>query len=466
MRGAGGRPVGELAHVLLGHLLAVAVAQHRLQHDADRHRQARDLRHAGRLERGQRVVVAGGAGGELQFLERAKEVVGHRRVLGSVSWSLRRAGRRVEDVDRHAVGELHVPGALAGPARPDPLRVHLRLAFAHAHAAAGRRSWRCRPGSWCRSAPSPREVVVAVDSPSLHTLSMTKAAPSARISCLLHATAPWPSCFARSSVFSSMHSCAPGAGGDPGTTVVTSHRPALAPGKVDALRRPPPRRAAIHGHEDAGSAARRERSDHHQVDELVHRHRSSSFFASSATSRMACCCFAGKRRARLVRNFSTSTGMPSSRRRRWPIGYSTTTSRVRLPSLNSTVMRVGDRALVRVEVVPGELRVLDAGHLVAQRVDARVRGDVVLVVGGGEPAEDQRHGDHVLDAVVAVGRVVERALLVDDADRRLVRARSRSARCRRAGRCTCGCSCIAHSTAVCAWNSAGKEILNSTFSIT
>ena len=31
---------------------------------------------------------------------------------------------------------------------------------------------------------------------------------------------------------------------------------------------------------------------------------------------------------------------------------------------------------------------------------------------------------------------------------------------------TCPCSCIAASTAVCAWNSAGKEILNSTFSMT
>ena len=31
---------------------------------------------------------------------------------------------------------------------------------------------------------------------------------------------------------------------------------------------------------------------------------------------------------------------------------------------------------------------------------------------------------------------------------------------------TCGCSVMAHSTAVCAWNSAGKLILNSTFSMT
>jgi hypothetical protein len=34
---------------------------------------------------------------------------------------------------------------------------------------------------------------------------------------------------------------------------------------------------------------------------------------------------------------------------------------------------------------------------------------VVFVVGGGEAAEDERHGDHVLDAVVAVGGIVERA---------------------------------------------------------
>ena len=60
-------------------------------------------------------------------------------------------------------------------------------------------------------------------------------------------------------------------------------------------------------------------------------------------------------------------------------------------------------------------------HSPAQRVDARIVRDGVLVVGGGEPAEDQRHGDHVLDAVVAVGRVGERPGLVDDAHARLLR---------------------------------------------
>ena len=103
--------------------------------------------------------------------------------------------------------------------------------------------------------------------------------------------------------------------------------------------------------------------------------------------------------------------------------------------------RVGDRALVGIVVVARELLVLDADDLVAQRVDARVGGDVVLVVGGGQAAEDQRHGDHVLDAVVAVGRIVERALLVDDADRRLVRADRDLLDVVAAGPCTCGCSC-------------------------
>jgi len=48
----------------------------------------------------------------------------------------------------------------------------------------------------------------------------------------------------------------------------------------------------------------------------------------------------------------------------------------------------------------------------AQRVDARVSGDVVFVVGGGEIALDQADGDHVLDAVVAIRRLVQRAFLI------------------------------------------------------
>src|SRR5436190_204519 len=59
---------------------------------------------------------------------------------------------------------------------------------------------------------------------------------------------------------------------------------------------------------------------------------------SSARSRITRACFAGKRRARLVLNLSTSNGMPWWRRRRWPMGYSMTTSSSLLPSSNSTVI--------------------------------------------------------------------------------------------------------------------------------
>ena len=45
-------------------------------------------------------------------------------------------------------------------------------------------------------------------------------------------------------------------------------------------------------------------------------------------------CLAGKRRAKLVRNFASSSGIPSARRRLCPTGYSTGTLRVFLPSFH------------------------------------------------------------------------------------------------------------------------------------
>ena len=83
--------------------------------------------------------------------------------------------------------------------------------------------------------------------------------------------------------------------------------------------------------------------------------------------------------------------------------------------------RVADVALVEVVVVAGERRVLAHLHLRPQDVDARVGGHMVFVVGGGEPTEDQRDGRHVLQAVVAVGRVVQRSGLVDDPNGWLLR---------------------------------------------
>ena len=85
-----GRPVGELPHVLFGDLLAVAVAQHRLEHDADGDGQPRDAADAGGLQRGQRVVLAR-ACGKLEFLERLVEVVAHCVTFG-MSYHLALAG--------------------------------------------------------------------------------------------------------------------------------------------------------------------------------------------------------------------------------------------------------------------------------------------------------------------------------------------------------------------------------------
>ena len=86
---------------------------------------------------------------------------------------------------------------------------------------------------------------------------------------------------------------------------------------------------------------------------------------------------------------------------------------------------VGDGTEGRVVVVSGELGVLDALDLLAEGLDELRGGGLgtVRVVAGGQAAEGQHDGAHVLDAVVAVGKVVHRLeLLVDDADAGLVGA--------------------------------------------
>lgn len=86
---------------------------------------------------------------------------------------------------------------------------------------------------------------------------------------------------------------------------------------------------------------------------------------------------------------------------------------------------VGDGAEGGIVVVGGELGVLNALDLLAKGLDERGSGGLatVGVVGGGKTAEDKHDGAHVLDAVVAVGKVVHGLeLLVDDADAGLVGA--------------------------------------------
>lgn len=74
-------PVRELLDVLFGDLLAVVVAQHGLEHDADRHGQPLDLRLQFLAELRQRVELAF-AGTAVEFLECFVEIVGHGDFLG------------------------------------------------------------------------------------------------------------------------------------------------------------------------------------------------------------------------------------------------------------------------------------------------------------------------------------------------------------------------------------------------
>ena len=82
--------------------------------------------------------------------------------------------------------------------------------------------------------------------------------------------------------------------------------------------------------------------------------------------------------------------------------------------LKKDLNAVADRTLRRIQVIDGKLFTLDDLHLVSKQVDARVASDRVLVVFGGQAAENERHRDHILDAMIPVSRVVERAGLFDD----------------------------------------------------
>jgi hypothetical protein len=71
-----GTPVGQLLHVRFAHLLAVHVAQHRLEHDAHGDGQLRDVGE-GLGERRQRIELPLAAGGEVEGLVGVEGVMGH-----------------------------------------------------------------------------------------------------------------------------------------------------------------------------------------------------------------------------------------------------------------------------------------------------------------------------------------------------------------------------------------------------
>ena len=75
---------------------------------------------------------------------------------------------------------------------------------------------------------------------------------------------------------------------------------------------------------------------------------------------------------------------------------------------------VPDRARRRIEVIDRELLIFGNLHLFPEAIDPRVRGNVILVVGGRQAAKNERHCDHVLEAMVSIRRIVQRSSLIDD----------------------------------------------------
>ncbi|MNG91098.1 hypothetical protein D3C79_500050 [compost metagenome] len=89
--------------------------------------------------------------------------------------------------------------------------------------------------------------------------------------------------------------------------------------------------------------------------------------------------------------------------------------------LEKHLQTIGNGAFVGLQILATEARLFDHFHLLAQPVDAGVRSvEPIFIVLGDQRAEDQRHRHHVLQAMVAVGRVGERTDLGNDADRRLL----------------------------------------------
>src|SRR5688500_101281 len=272
-------------------------------------------------------------------------------------------GGRVLHVDHRTVGHRDVAAALPGLARPEPARAHRRAAFAHAHQRRSvlgvdvglvggvevatdddaRRRDRLADladavgdiavplaaqvllRAFERTGGElPREVVGGgIDAQLRHRAGWTaglrgRDLPCAGLALRKLGGLRWEDGHQQKGA--NKHRRRPREGGDPASSVRTTLGPGLR--RDDDRQRAVPKRA-------------------HQVtirSTNALTGTAASLSGSSATSRIAACCLGGNRRDRLVLNFSTSTGMPSARRRLCPIGYSTTTSLVREPSRNAIVM--------------------------------------------------------------------------------------------------------------------------------
>src|SRR5690606_27189366 len=74
------------------------------------------------------------------------------------------------------------------------------------------------------------------------------------------------------------------------------------------------------------------------------------------------------------------------------------------------------RSLLGIVIVSRKSPILMGFHLIPQHVDARVFRNIIFVVGSSKSAENQRYSNHILDTMVAVGRIIQRPFLVDDTD--------------------------------------------------
>src|SRR5258708_40039572 len=76
---------------------------------------------------------------------------------------------------------------------------------------------------------------------------------------------------------------------------------------------------------------------------------------------------------------------------------------------------VCDRTLVRIEVVEAVTFVLVDVHARTKSIDPGICGNFVLIVIGRKLTENQSNGSHVLQAMIAIGGIIQRAGFIDDA---------------------------------------------------
>lgn len=77
---------------------------------------------------------------------------------------------------------------------------------------------------------------------------------------------------------------------------------------------------------------------------------------------------------------------------------------------------VGDGSFVWIEVIGAVLGIFGDFHFFAEGIDAGIGGGFIFVMVRGEVSVNEGDGDHVLEAVVAIGRVMKWTGFGDDAD--------------------------------------------------